>query len=365
VRRLVPVINRSGRNGDGHTINRTVTARFSHRFICVASAFGALLTTSSIYHALLPPSLPEGVAEKLNFFAKHKDEFDTLFVGSSRFYYALSPEGFDHVTRENGVPTRTFNFGIDGMNPPENFYVLDQILKTEPRRLKWIFVEVDNIETKSHLKILGTQRLLYWHDWPRTALILRKAINPRPGTKWYQRLNRLWSARRELILHLALFEKQFTNVGRAADFLSSLTKIRALESDPKLGPKGDGYRLAGTAMSPERAEHFRRKLAEELSASRPEFIDPYAESAYRDCAARIRRLGAEPIFVVAPSIFQSPLRFRESPPPAPLLVFNDCKTYPQLYDTKVRVDEQHLTTEGAAEFTRLLALEFVGFTRRP
>ena len=118
-------------------------------------------------------------------------------------------------------------------------------------------------------------------------------------------------------------------------------------------------------MTPERAEHFRLKLAEEVSASRSELIDPYAESAYRDCANRIRRLGAEPIFVVAPSIFQSPLRFRESPPPAPVLVFNDAKIYPQLYDTKVRVDEQHLTNEGAAEFTRLLALEFVRHARRP
>jgi hypothetical protein len=48
-----------------------------------------------------------------------------------------------------------------------------------------------------------------------------------------------------------------------------------------------------------------------------------------------------------------------------VLVFNDCKTYPQLYETKVRVDEQHLTNEGAAEFTRLLALEFVEHARQP
>jgi hypothetical protein len=341
-----------------------VTARFSHRLICVASAFGALLATSLIYHALLPPSIPEGVAEKLEFFAKHKDEFDTLFLGSSRFYYAVAPESFDNITRENGVPTRSFNFGIDGMNPPENFYVLDQILKTEPRSLKWIFVEVDNIETKSHLKILGTHRLLYWHDGPRTALTLQKAINPRPRTKWHQKLNRLWSARRELILHLGLFEKQFTNVGRAADYFSSLAKVRAVESNPKLGPRGDGYKLAGAAMSPERAENFRRKLAQELADSRPEFIDPYAESAYRDCAAKIRQLGAAPIFVVAPSIFQSPLLFRKEPP-GPLLAFNDSKTYPQLYDAKVRVDDQHLTDTGSAEFTRLLALKFVEFARRP
>ena len=118
-------------------------------------------------------------------------------------------------------------------------------------------------------------------------------------------------------------------------------------------------------MTPERAENFRRNLAEEVSASRSELIDPYAESAYRDCATRIRQQGAAPIFVVAPSFFQSPLRFRESPPPAPILVFNDSRTYPQLYDTKVRVDAQHLTNEGAAEFTRLLALEFVHHARRP
>jgi len=340
-------------------------AQFSYRSVTVALGLSALLVTSFTYHALLPPSLPEGVAEKLSFFATHKDEFDTLFLGSSRFYYAISPKNFDHLTRESGAPTRSFNFGIDGMNPPETFYVLDQILKTEPRNLKWVLVEADNIETKSHLKILGTQRLLYWHDWPRTALVLRKTMNPRPGTTWYQRLNRLWSAKRELILHLGLFQKQFTNVGRAVDFFSALFESRAPESEPKLGPDGDGYRLAGTAMGPERAELFRRKLAEEVSASRSEFIDPYAESAYRDSAAKIRRAGAEPIFVVAPSIFQSPLRFRESPPPAPLLVFNDARTYPQLYDPRIRVDEQHLTNEGAAEFTRLLALEFVRATRQP
>jgi len=342
-----------------------LTKPFSYRFVCVAIGFGALLTTSSIYHALLPASIPEGVAEKLEFFAKHKDEFDTLFLGSSRFYYAVSPEAFDNITRENGLPTRSFNFGIDGMNPPENFYVLEQILKTEPRSLKWIFVEADNIETKLHLKILGSQRLLYWHDWRRTALTLRKALNPRPDTKWYQRLNRLWSARRELTLHLGLFQKQFTNVGRVANFLSSQTEIRAPESVPKLGPKGDGYRLSGAAMTPERAENFRRTLAAEVAAPGHEFIDPYAEGAYRDCAARIRQLGATPIFVVAPSIYQAPLRFRESPPPGPVLVFNDARTYPQLYHPNVRVDEQHLTNEGAAEFTRLLALEFVRHVGQP
>jgi len=335
-----------------------------YRFVCVALGLGALLAASAVYHALLPPAIPEGVVEKLRVFSEHKDKFDTLFLGSSRFYYAVSPEIFDRTTSENGVPTRTFNFGVDGMNPPENFYVLEQILKTEPRKLKWVFLEVSDIDTKSQAHILGTQRLLYWHDWPRTALTLRKTLDPHGTAKWYKKLIRLWSARRSFILHLSLFEKQFTNVGRAADFLPPPANEPAPKSSFLLGPKGDGHRHAGAPMSPDRAKDFQRRLEQEIAAARPEFIDPYAEEGYRDCAARIRDLGATPIFVIPPGFYQAPTRFRESPP-GPFLSFNDSKTYPQLYDTKVRVDDQHLSDEGSAEFTRLLALNLVDYTRRP
>src|SRR5947209_3135519 len=106
----------------------------------VVIALVAFVATSAIIHSLLPPIVPEGIAAKLEFFAQHKDEFDTLLVGTSSIYYSISPEIFDRITRESGLPTRTFNFGIDAMHPPENFYVLDQILKTRPHHLKWVFL---------------------------------------------------------------------------------------------------------------------------------------------------------------------------------------------------------------------------------
>ena len=314
----------------------------------------------------MPPSNPEGVAEKLAFFAKHKDEFDTFFLGSSRFHYALSPERFDTITRENGVPTRTFNFGVDGMSPPETFYVLEQILKTQPRNLKWVFLEFDNIQTKLHADILGTQRLLYWHDWPRTALTLRKAVDPSGQGKWYQKLNRLWSARRNLLSHLALFQKQFANAGRGAELFSRPSEVRRPRIEPEAGAERRRLSALRSTDVPGAAPRISgANWPRRLPRRAPNSSIPYAEGAYRDYAAKLRQLGAGLIFVVPPSIFQSPMLFRATPPPGPLFAFNDCKTYPQLCDTKVRVDEQHLTDEGAAEFTRLLALEFVGFARRP
>jgi hypothetical protein len=324
-------------------------------------ALASFVATSALIHSVLPPLVPKGVAAKLEFFAEHKDEFDTLLIGTSSIYYSVSPEIFDRTTREGGLPTRTFNFGIDAMHPPENFYLLDQILKTQPRNLKWVFLETASLETKLH-KVLGTERAVYWHDWARTSLILRKALNPRGDARWYIKFSRLWVARRDLAAHLTLFFQRFGNTGRATEFLSP--QNRKSEADLELGPRRDGYRLAGDAMTPEDAASFQKRLAEEIVQARPKLLDPCADEAYRSYAARFKEIGAAPVFVVPPLIFQSPLSFRESPP-GPLFSFNDARTYPMLFDTKVRIDDAHLTREGAEEFTRLLAQEFVRRARQP
>lgn len=341
-----------------------LTAQFFRRSAYVAIALVAFFATSAVIHALLPPMVPKGIAAKLEFFTQHKDEYDTIIVGTSRLYYSISPEIFDKTTRENGLPTHTFNFGIDAMHPPENFYVLEQILKTRPRNLKWVVLEMGDIQTKWD-NILGTQRAVYWHDWPRTVLTLKKALNPRGNAPWFIQATRLWLARRDLISNLTLCGRLFTNVGRASEFFPSEKRERFREADLELGRHRDGYRLAGDAMSPERAAIFQKRLAQEVAEARAKFLDPATEQGYRKSAAQIRQAGATPLFVVAPVTFQQIVRFQQSPAPAPLLSFNDSRRFPQLYDTHVRIDDGHLTNEGAAEFTRLLAQEFVSQMRQP
>jgi hypothetical protein len=250
------------------------------------------------------------------------------------------------------------------MHPPENFYVLEQILKAKPRNLKWVLLELGDIQTKWD-NILGTQRVVYWHDWPRTALTLKKALNPRGSANWLIKLTRLWLARRDFLSNLALFGKQSTNVGRAADLLPSAERERFADAASELGPHGDGYRLAGDAMSAERALSFQQRLAREVSDATEKYLDPATESGYRNAAQEIRAAGAAPIFVVTPIIFQTTSRFRQSPPPAPIIAFNDARKYPAFYDVKVRIDDGHLTRPAAENFARLLAQEFVRCARQP
>ena len=339
-------------------------SEFARNCARVAIALAFFVGTCAVVHALLPPMIPKGIAAKLKFYSEHKDEFDTVVVGTSRLYYTVSPQIFDAVTRENGVPTRTFNFGIDGMHPPENFYVLEQILKTKPRNLKWVILELGDIQTRWD-DVLGTERVIHWHDWPRTRLTLKKALNPRGPTNWLIKTSRLWLARRDLVLNLALFGKQFANVGRAADLLPSAETERFADAASELGPNGDGYRLGGDAMSAERAASFKQRLAEEISGARLKYFDPATERGYREAAARIRAAGASPVFVVTPVISQSISRFRQSPPPAPVIAFNDARKFPEFYDVKVRIDDGHLTREGAENLTRVLGREFARQAGQP
>ena len=308
--------------------------------------------------------IPKGVAAKLKYFSEHKDEFDTVIVGTSQLYYAASPQVFDATTREKGLPTRTFNFGIDAMHPPENFYVLDQILETKPKNLKWVLLELGEVRARWH-DILGTQRAVYWHDWPRTKLTLKNALNPRGNANWLIQITRLWLARRDFASNLALFGKQFANVGRAADFLPGAEQERFSNAALELGPNRDGYRLGGEAMPAERATSFQERLAQEISEARPKDLDPATDQGYREAAERIRAAGAKPILLVPPFIFQSPLRFRQSPPPAPIIAFNDAGKFPEFYDARVRIDDAHLTREGAEKFTVVLATEFLRQAAQP
>src|SRR5437667_3605148 len=153
------------------TRHKTLIAGVINSVIGVA----AFLITCVGLHALLPfPEIDGGVSQKFRFFAAHKDEFDTLFIGSSRIYFQISPATFDRFTRESGLSTHSFNFGIGGMYLPETGYLLEQILKLKPLKLRRVFIEYDELQTKWSPQNQTSRRALYWADWKRVSLLLRK-----------------------------------------------------------------------------------------------------------------------------------------------------------------------------------------------
>jgi len=350
---------------------KTVTLALINSTICVV----AFLITCIVLRAVLPfPEIDGGVSQKFRFFAAHKDEFDTLFIGSSRIYFQISPAIFDRVTRDSGLPTHSFNFGIGGMYLPESAYLLEQILKLKPRKLRWVFIEYDELQTKWSPENQTSRRALYWADWNRVSLLWRKlidagtdplwVINPAKFREILLRQKEENNTRSLLTFYTTQLEKNYGNVARAADvldyFLGRDTKERRASY---LGAASDGYVVRPNRMSSGQAATYERGLAAAMAQAGTRPLSSYAVEAYRQCAQEVRNIGAAPIFLITPSTTQINIRSENTELPGVVMAFNDPRSYPELYRSSMRRDGQHLTKSGAEQFTRIVAADFVELAR--
>ena len=335
----------------------------------------AFLITCVGLRVVLPfPEIDGGVSQKFRFFAAHKDEFDTLFIGSSRVYFQISPAIFDRVTRESGLPTHSFNFGIGGMYLPETSYLLEQILNLKPRNLRWVFVEYDELQTKWSPENQTSRRALYWADWKRVSLLLRKLTDAGTDPLWLPNPSKLHdivlrqkdekNTRSLLTFYATQVERNYTNVSRAADvlyyFLGRDTKERRASY---LGAGSDGYVTRPNRMSPSQTAAYERGLAAAMTEAGTRPLSPYAVEAYRQCAQEVRSIGAAPVYLIMPSTTQINIAAERTEAPGVVMAFNNPRVYPNLYHSSVRRDGQHLTKSGAEEFTRVVAANFVELAR--
>ena len=331
----------------------------------------AFLITCAGLRVVLPfPEIDGGVSQKFRFFAAHKDEFDTLFIGSSRVYFQISPAIFDRVTRESGMPTHSFNFGVGGMYLPETSYLLEQILNLKPRNLRWVFIEYDELQTKWSPENQTSRRALYWADWKRVSLLLRKLTDAGTDPVWLPSPAKLRdivlrqkdekNTRSLLTFYAGQFEKNYTNVARAADVLQYF-----LDRDTKgrragyLGVASDGYVTRPNRISPNQVAAYERGLAAAMAQTDTHPLSPYAVEAYRQCAQEVQKTGATPIFLITPSTTQINVATESTGLTGVVMAFNNPRTYPGLYRSSARRDGQHLTKSGAEEFTRIVAANFV------
>ena len=327
-----------------------------HYFFNATIGALAFVGACFVLHAILPSPEVPGVTPKLRYFIEHKDEFDTLFIGSSHIYRHVDPLTFDQVAAEHGLATRSFNLAIGGMHPPESFYVLDQVLRAGPTKLKWVFVELEDLYPKWTKENRDTRRFLYWHNWPLTSLAVAKTIHFDERRWWKIPWQTLRS--RTARVHLATFLKNLTNVGGAKDFEDWLAVRAQGDSNSEEFDQGRGYKPRPDIMSIDQARQYREQLQRSTATAGQRFLDPVTDKGYRDCARQIRDGGATPIFVVSPGSSQIEPRFHDPGSPGVVLAFNKANNYSALYDPRVRADPQHLTGEGAQEFTRLLAERF-------
>jgi len=321
------------------------------------------------------------VKDKLEYFADHKDEFQALFCGSSRTNSGLDPEVFDATLRENGITARSFNLGVPAMMPPEQFWMIDEVLAQRPRSLRWIFIELLPLQlhTIGAEETSPTIRDVYWRGWRETAICLRAVWHDAGADRakplgvpegWDGAPKELWKRCAKVIppamatwirfaggagAHLALFARCQSNIGLFARMEEELGEdTSSLETR--------GFMPRSEVIEGEALERYETVL-QKLEHAPPLPPDPVAARAYGELLARVRRHGVTPVCFTTPTSLRRD--FYPSPPPGePLLAYNDPQRYGVLYEPGSRRNVDHLNKTGAAQLTRLLGLDFVSLVQR-
>lgn len=341
-----------------------------------AVAFGVACSSLGAAFARLP--VPTPVSEmkrpsgmyllKAYYHREHADDFDLLFVGSSRVYREINPVLVDAVFAERGVELRSWNYGIPGVNLPETVFVLDEILARRPERLKWVVIELQETDPAFQEENELTDRQVRWHTPYATWFMLRAVLGSERA--WDEKAVAAWS-------HVHHFAHRACNMGRALPAVRARLKPWLVR--PYLGAENTGFTTldvdarAQPRRYRERAEDFRTRdeeLEERLAALRAELDagprpDPLAEEMLRLLTARARRAGVEPIYVLMAPGWHALSAYRAAAERegVALLAYNDPDRHPELYDPRNMYDLDHLGGRGASLFSRTLAADLVDVVR--
>ncbi len=144
---------------------------------CVIFAFSACLTIG-IINVLTPPKQIElGVATaKLEYLKRHAQDYNIIFLGSSRTHRMIDSKAVDTQLNDRGCPMRTFNMGFANLTLEESDYLLDEIIAIPNNSFDMIVID-EPLTGFQHIDKAVSERAQIFSTWS--------------GTK--RRLENIWS----------------------------------------------------------------------------------------------------------------------------------------------------------------------------
>jgi hypothetical protein len=344
--------------------------------------FVGLVASWSVLTPRLPfPEVP-GVQEKLEQLGQHGDEYDALFIGSSRVWFQVMPSIFDRIVRDEGMPLSSFNAAVGAMVSPEDDYVIEQYLRQPHRRLRWVFLELTGLSANSNPTLAGTRRLNYWHDWRRTGLLTERCFHDCAATcrsadqgaiPWSGAVGTCAQSVDVWVDNLWLFLENSSSYGRGEPWLTRRFgwAEKRKDASTERGRKWDGW--AYPRVPRPWTEYAKRRTEyEEATASlmrAPEQrFEPGDAVSWKSLHAKLEAIiqaGATPILIVPPTV--SPTRYYPPELAGGLVVvldFSNPREHPELFQLDHRLDGQHLNYDGATIFTEEIARQFVEVAKR-
>jgi hypothetical protein len=314
-----------------------------------------------------------GYAAKMRYFEEHKDEFDVVYLGSSRVFRGIDPRIVDAELAAAGVPCRSFNLAVGGMGAFETDYLLQRIAGMKPARLRWVIFEGLAFDpTFIRTENVHAARTVFWHTPAETKYALQ--ATSRLETSLFDKLSLA-------VTHLQLLLWKYANYGNGQSYVAAITGENRDPYGRALTPDqlDDGRGYQSLEMLSDKSDEVLREnllsnkagieaqIAEMTAqrARRPDLSDYDLDAlheqhrAARDMNARLVYL----LFAAVPAPFEI-LALHERGDIPLLFDYYDPERYPRLFDLTLYFDAGHFNREGAALFSKLLAASLAAEMKR-
>jgi hypothetical protein len=333
----------------------------------IAFLLTAVAWECAINHLHARPEIPEPFATKIER-CFNSGNYDTLFIGSSRFFHGIDPAAFDAETAKLGTPTHSYNLGFDALDFHELQFVVRHVL-TDPRlHIKTLFIE-PSLRVRLAPGLEHSQRALTLHDETGSREVFEFLI--KGNHDWKHKL--FW-----LYEQAGVSAVRLTNVGALTN-----RYVRPQEPPPDLadldGPEGGGYHpldpnvLLGTPVT---AQSIKDMMSDQTDAERSgtaRQLNDFEIAQLNDLQKLAAQHGIKVILLAAPTAaaevygeFSAVKRASETGKlSAPFVSFADPITYFDLYDPKGFTDPDHIGKPTSKRWSIRVADEFAKLENNP
>jgi hypothetical protein len=249
------------------------------------------------------------------------------------------------AAREQGIELHPFILALPGTEMFETDALLDEVLALELPHLRWIALEYGKWDPEVIERNFDSNRLTWWQSPLRTGLLMRIA--------WAEASD---DGDRDdalpLIARAAL--KLAMNYSRIAQ----RSKEDRVENQSMREARREAYSAA--KLNRDFEADYRKKLQKHrerrqvnegwsVDEEENERYDAVTAHAFAGQIARIQAAGAEPLYIVPPSLIRKGVR-----PETTVLDFDDPEAYPEFFKPGNRIDAGHLAESQLEAYGKLV-----------
>ncbi len=313
---------------------------------------------------------------KNDYYQKHQADYNTIFLGGSLVYRHIDCQLLDSMTNANGLATRSFNMGVDGLNMPKQMWVIDELLENDTENLDYLFVTLSSTSRFLFLN-MHTRKFVTWNNWStlkHSIGVLRDipyGIKQRVKTAYYYLLttleNKVHAGLGEDIIEFQTHRRNHPDLTYLGKNKDGFYPYNYEESHIMMSQNWEEELLIASKRAyegnPEKREQLVKKTTEEFENFQPK--DKFSKSilkAYMSAIDKAAAKGVKLIVVMPPRTRENYdifLQVYERLPKENKINLASPIQYPEFYTLENSYNFHHLNFRGAKLYTKEQARQFL------